>query len=149
MMTVRLVNDIYPFIYQWLDPPSKAMFAFACKQFLKLGIPKNTRGYVLIRKSSLLGHLKIIQWVRQYGTPWSVLACEYAAGAGHLETLKWLIKNGCYLDNATCYYATKNGHLEVLIWLWENKCPWNYGVFKDITNPKIIDWAKCNNCFEV
>lgn len=176
MMTVRLVNDVYPLIYAYLDSPSKAMFAFSCKRFLKLGIPQKVQGIRLSRESARYGYLEIIQWARKYKTPMSVLSCELAAKFGHFETLKWLRENGAYWDSDTCSNAAKGGHLEIiqwarregcswseltcycaakygrlkiLQWLYVNHCPWYLNEILDVANPEILEWIRGLGVLEI
>ena len=44
------------------------------------------------------GHLEVLKWARENGSPWDEDICAYAAESGHFEVLKWARENGCSLE---------------------------------------------------
>lgn len=125
-MTVCLVNDIYPLIYEHLDPPSKVMFALSCKSFLKLGVPLNTLGANFCRFASFHGYLKQLQYARQHRYPWNERASSEASWNGHFEIIKWLRENECPWDHWVIEYARRRQRLDIVDWAEKHGCPKYY-----------------------
>jgi len=44
-----------------------------------------------------MGHLDVLQWVREQSPPcpWDHLVCSAIARGGHLDVLQWARENGC------------------------------------------------------
>ena len=40
------------------------------------------------------GHLEVLKWVREHGSPWDKLTCIYAAVSAPLEVLQWAMEHG-------------------------------------------------------
>jgi len=68
------------------------------------------------------GHLNVMQWLRDTGCRWNVLACEAAAKKGYFEILKWLHKEGCPWDETTFSGATFANNFEMVKWLHKEGC---------------------------
>lgn len=130
-----------------LDAPSLAISSMVCKG-IRAFIPADKRK-IVIDDAVKHGHLKLAQWLRVNGSPWTYWTCAYAALNGHLEVLQWLRVNDCPWDDTTCEYAAQNGHLQVLQWLRVNRCPWTgWTCAKAALNGhlKVLRWATANGC---
>ena len=66
------------------------------------------------------GHMHVLNWMRDIGTPWEPGMCATAAEAGRWEVLQWVhdknwfrFENGyhTYWEIETCYAAARHGHL--------------------------------------
>lgn len=77
--------------------------------------------------ASIVGNLKIVQWLHANTAGCTTKAMDSAAGIGRLDMVKWLHENrseGC--TSAAMDIAAANGHLEVVKWLHANRsegCP--------------------------
>ena len=131
-MTVHLVSDIYPLIYQYLDCPTKAIFALSCKRFLRLGVPYYLKGTSLCSESAKYSHLDQLKWLRDRRYPWNADVCAGATRYDHFDVLRWSYENGCPLSDEVSDITGLTGNLEILQWLHAHNCPW--GKFLE-------DWA--------
>src|SRR5579883_2734260 len=150
IMTVRLVNDVYPLIYQWLDPPSQVMMALACKRFLKLGVHPMTRGILLYHYALSYEYFDVIKWARERRFPWDPEPCiNLAVIRGNLSFLQWARKRGYRFNTSTCALASEYGQLETLKWLRENDVSWSASTCSNAAKNghlPIIQWARSQGC---
>ena len=71
-----------------------------------------------------VGNLEKLKEFRADDTPWGS-TCWAAASGGHIKVLQWARAKGCPWSEWTCSSAARGGHLEVLQWARANGCPWD------------------------
>ena len=95
------------------------------------------------------GQLKVLQWARDKGCPWTSVTAWEAAKEGHLDVLRWAWENGCPHDELACAKAALGGHLDVLRWAWENEFVWDEetcAMAATSGHLKVLQWARERDC---
>ncbi len=97
------------------------MIALSAYQPAKRKIKKDRNIYYILLAYE--GHLKVLQWARSQGCPWSEHTCTSAARGNRLKVLQWAKGQGCPWDKNTSRYGASGGHLEMLQWVRRQGCP--------------------------
>lgn len=103
----------------------------------------------ICREAARGGHIDVLRWAREEGSPWDATVCMEAARGGRLEVLRWLRSEGCPWDEYTCSEAARHGRLEILKWARENGCDWDYWTCcLSFENERfeILRWTLENGC---
>jgi hypothetical protein len=121
--------ELVGLVLSQVDHRSLVACRFVCTTWTRVSPPPlpppPQREYETCTYAARGGHLKLLQWARANGAPWTARTCAYAARGGHLDVLQWAQASGCPWDELTCALAAKGGHLEVLQWARTNGCPWS------------------------
>jgi hypothetical protein len=95
------------------------------------------------------GHFEVLQWLQKQQCPLNISSCNLAARAGNFEILQWLHQKKYPFNADTCEEASRAGHLEILKWLHKKKCPWDTRTTKNMAvrgNLEALKWLRKRNC---
>lgn len=103
-----------------IDAPNEDAYLLVLRKWVELGIPVDDkfRGFDPWHKPSGIGHLRVLQLMKDIGVPIGDVynVYEHASGNGHVHVLQWWLDNfpkvkyGSY----TIKHAVENGHINVL-----------------------------------
>jgi hypothetical protein len=118
-MMEEFMPELVGLVLSQVDHHSLVACRFVCTTWMRVSPPPLAppQAYETCTYAAR-GHLKLLQWARANGAPWTARTCAYAARGSHLDVLQWAqaSANGCPWDESTCAMAAEGGHLNMLQW---------------------------------
>lgn len=145
-------GEILSMILAMVDPVDLVAARWVCKRWRLYALAPSPLGRPYMEALASCGYLKVAQWARANGCPWSDRVCVGFARRGRVDALEWARANGCPWDMRTygeMCAAASGGHLDALKWLWLRGRPYQPRVCASAARGghlAVLRWLRKHHC---